>query len=92
MQALRVCDRNELSSGTRPARHAFRLLTRIRTCYDGAVMYDIQLQSIGTGRLIWAHSFSHEHEAERYRTDVESDLEVLDETEFRRKWRLLPNL
>ncbi|MFN2556439.1 MAG: hypothetical protein ABR592_06115 [Nitriliruptorales bacterium] len=92
MRALRNSDGNELSSGTKPARQAFRLLTRIRTCYDGAVMYDIQLQSVATGGLIWAHSFSHEHEAERYRTEVESDLEVLDETEFRRKWRLPPNL
>lgn len=71
-----------------PARQAFRVLTRIRTGYDGAVMYDIQLQVIATGALIWAQTFSYEHEAERYRAKVESDLEILDEADFRRKWRL----
>ncbi len=88
MRALRDPDANGLSSRPKPARQVFRLLTRIRTCYDGAVMYDIQLQSVATGGLIWAQTFSHERQAERYRAKVESDLEVLDEAEFRRKWRL----
>ncbi len=88
MRALAPSDRNEVSSRTKPARHVFRILTRIRNCHDGAVMYDIQLQAVATGALIWAQTFSHEHEAERFRAKVESDLDLLDEAEFRRKWRL----
>lgn len=55
-------------------------------------MHDVQLQSVVTGALIWSQSFSYEHEAERYRADLESDLEELDEAEFRRKWRLPSSL
>ena len=92
MRALRGSDGNEVSSLAQPACQAFRLLTRIRTGYDGAVMYDIQLQSISTGGLVWAQTFSHEREAERYRARVEYDLEVLDEAEFRCRWGLPSSL
>ena len=62
------------------------MLTRTRTGYEGAVMYDVQLQIVATGAIVWAQTFSDEAEAERYREDVESDLDALDETDFRRKW------
>lgn len=61
---------------------------RIRTGYDDAVMYDVQLQAVATGGLISAQTFSYEDEAERYRAEVETDLHELDDAEFRRKWRL----
>ena len=62
------------------------MLTRTRTGYEGAVMYDVQLQIVATGAIVWAQTFSDEAEAKRYREDVESDLDALDETDFRRKW------
>lgn len=67
-------------------RHTFRVLTRTRTGYDGAVMYDVQLQVVASGALVWAQTFSDEQEAEQYREDVESDLDELDDGEFRTKW------
>lgn len=83
---------NDVSSQTKPARQVFRVLTRIRTGYDSATIYDVQLQAIASDALIWAQSFSYEHEAERCRAEVEDDLEMLDEAGFRRKWRLPSNL
>ena len=75
-----------MTSTTRSPRSAFRVLTRTRTGYEGAVMYDVQLQVVATGALVWAQTFSDESEADRYREDVESDLDGLDESDFRRKW------
>ncbi|MDP8927120.1 MAG: hypothetical protein M3O70_00695 [Actinomycetota bacterium] len=84
--------RDDVSSQTKPARQVFRVLTRIRTGYQGAVIHDVQLQAITTGSLIWSQSFSWEHEAERCRDEVQTDLDLLDEAGFRRKWRLPSNL
>lgn len=64
----------------------------MRSGYDGAVIHDVQLQAVTTGALIWSQSFSYEQEAERCRYEVQSDLDVLDEAGFRRKWRLPTNL
>ncbi len=89
---LRGSDGNDVSSQTKPARHVFRVLSRIRSGYDGAVMHDVQLQAVATGSLIWSQSFSYQHEAERYLDEVQADLDVLDEAGFRRKWRLPSNL
>ncbi len=55
-------------------------------------MYDVQLQAVARGGIIWAQSFSYEHEAERCRDEVQADLDLLDEARFRRKWRLAANL
>lgn len=71
---------------TRSARNAFRVLTRVRTGYEGAVMHDVQLQVVATGALVWAQTFSDEQEADRYRADVEADLDQLSDEEFRRRW------
>ncbi len=81
-----------MSSQSKPARHVFRVLTRIRTGYGGAVIHDVQLQAVTTGNLIWSQSFSYAHEAERCRDEVQADLEGLDEAGFRRRWRLPANL
>lgn len=71
---------------TKPARSTFRVLTRTRSGYQGAVMYDVQLQVVASGALVWAQTFSDEDEAERYREDVEAGLDELTDEEFRRKW------
>lgn len=71
---------------TKAARNAFRVLTRTRSGYEGAIMYDVQLQVIATGALVWAQTFSDHDEAERYRDDVEADLDDLTDEDFRRKW------
>ena len=67
-------------------RSAFRVLTRTRGGYDGAVMYDVQLQVAATGALVWAQTFSDEDQATEFRTELESDLDQLDDGEFRRKY------
>lgn len=67
-------------------RQNFRILTRTRTGYDGAVMYDVQLQVVSSGALIWAQTFSDEQEAEEYRAEVAADLDDLDDAEFRQRW------
>ncbi len=71
--------------------HSFRVLTRRRTGYNGAVMHDVQLQVVATGSIVWAHTFSDEQEADRYRSEVEADLHALDDARFRRKWSVPSN-
>jgi hypothetical protein len=68
------------------ARRQFRILTRTRSGYDDAVMYDVRLQIAATGSIVWAQTFSDEAEAERYQDEVEHDLDTMDEETFRRKW------
>jgi hypothetical protein len=70
----------------RSPRQDFRVLTRTRGGYDGAVMYDVQLQVAATGALIWAQTFSDQEQADRFREEVEADLDGLDLDEFRRKY------
>jgi hypothetical protein len=70
----------------RTARQDFRVLTRTRGGYDGAVMYDVQLQVAATGALVWAQTFSDQEQADRFQGEVEHDLEELDNDEFRRKY------
>lgn len=70
----------------RSARHDFRVLTRTRGGYDGAVMYDVQLQVAATGALVWAQTFSHQEQADAFQDEVEHDLGELDNDEFRRKY------
>lgn len=74
-----------MTTTKRSPRHVFRILTRTRGRYDGE-MYDVQLQVNDTGALVWAQTFTDPQEAERYREEVEQDLDVLDEKAFRRKW------
>lgn len=70
----------------RSPRQDFRVLTRRRRGYDGAVMVDIQLQVAATGALVWAQSFSDEAQAGEFEQQVESDLDALGNDEFRRKY------
>lgn len=63
----------------------FRALTRHRTGYDG-VMFDVQLQVISTGALIWAQSFSDEQQAHEFHEQLQDDLDELDLPAFRAKY------
>jgi hypothetical protein len=67
-----------------PARRAFRVLTRTRGGYNGATMYDVQLQSIATGSLLWAQTFTDREQATAFEAEIDRDLE-LDDAAFRRK-------
>lgn len=74
-----------------PARQQFRVLTQTRSGYGGATMFDVQLQSIESGRLMWAQSFSDQREAEEFEGDLQADLEELDADSFRRKYSMPAN-
>lgn len=75
-----------MTDDSRPARPDFRVLSRTRSGYDGAVMYDVQLQVAATGALVWAQTFSDQEQAEAFQADVEADLDELAAEEFRRKY------
>jgi hypothetical protein len=72
-------------SDRRPRRD-FRVLTRRRGGYDGAVMFDVQLQVAATGALVWAQTFSDEAQADAFESQLDGDLDELDDAEFRRKY------
>lgn len=72
-------------SDTRSARQDFRVLTRTRGGYDGATMYDVQLQVAETGALVWAQTFTDQAQADEFQAQVEEDLD-LSTDEFRRKY------
>lgn len=69
-----------------PARRAFRVLTRMRSGYDGATMFDVQLQAVSTGNLMWAQTFTDHDEAAAFESQLERDLDDLDDADFRRKY------
>lgn len=69
----------------RSPRQDFRVLTRRRGGYEGT-MVDIQLQVAATGALVWAQTFSDEAQAQQFADGVETDLDTLDNDEFRRKY------
>ena len=73
-------------SDDRPPRQRFRVLTRTRGGYDGAVMYDVQLQVADSGALVWAQTFSDQAQADAFQEELESDLDTLDDETFRRKY------
>lgn len=73
-------------SDERPPRQRFRVLTRTRGGYDGAVMYDVQLQVADTGALVWAQTFSDQEQADAFQTELEDDLDAMDDETFRRKY------
>ncbi len=70
----------------RTPRQDFRVLTRRRGGYDGAVMYDVQLQVAATGALVWAQTFSDEQQADAFETQLDTDLDELGDGDFRRKY------
>jgi hypothetical protein len=74
-----------VSEPTSP-RRAFRVLTRRRGGYDGAHMVDVQLQVAHTGALVWAQTFSDEAQADAFQSELEADLDTLDDASFRRKY------
>lgn len=72
-------------SDRRP-RQDFRVLTRRRGGYDGGMMYDVQLQVAATGALVWAQTFSDEAQATDFESQLDTDLDDLDDAAFRRKY------
>lgn len=73
-----------------PARSSFRVLTRTRSGYNGATMYDVQLQDASSGALLWAQTFSDARQAKRFEADLDADLDDLADAEFRRKHNVPP--
>ncbi len=68
----------------------YRALTANRTGYDG-VLFDVQLQVISTGALVWAQSFSDQAQAESFHEELETDLKQLALPEFRSKYSVPSN-
>jgi len=68
------------------ARRYFRALTRTRGGYNGSMMYDIQLQSVVSGQLLWAQTFTHQDQALEFEAALQADLDELDDATFRRKY------
>ncbi|HUH08694.1 MAG TPA: hypothetical protein VML96_12920 [Egibacteraceae bacterium] len=66
-------------------RPEFRVLSRTREGYNGSTMFDVQLQSIRTGNLLWARTFTDRAQALAFQAEVEADLDDLSDPEFRRK-------
>jgi len=64
----------------------FRVLDRIRHGYEGAVLYDVQLQRVTTGELLWSRTFSSHEEAQAFFAAVDADLRELELADFRRKY------
>jgi TolB-like protein len=67
-------------------RRDFRVQTRRRGGYDGAVMVDVQLSTARTGAMVWAQSFSDESQAEDFLQQLEEDLDAMDDATFRRRY------
>jgi hypothetical protein len=72
--------------GSRSPRDEFRVLTRRRGGYGGAMMVDVQLQLVATGALVWAQTFSDPEQADGFQTELEDDLQTLDPVAFQRKY------
>lgn len=68
------------------ARRHFRALTRTRGGYNGATMFDVQLQSVASGQLVWAQTFTDRVQAGAFEQELETDLNDLDDAAFRRKY------
>lgn len=70
----------------RTPRQDFRVLTRRRGGYDGAVLLDVQLQVAETGALVWSQTFTDEEQAKAFERELDADLDRLDGPSFRRKY------
>lgn len=70
------------------ARRHFRVLTRTRGGYNGATMYDVQLQSSGSSTLLWSQTFSDQQQAREYEERLCDDLDELDHATFRSKYNV----
>lgn len=49
-------------------------------------MYDVQLQSTASGSLLWAQTFTDHEQATSFESALESDLDDLEDADFRRKY------
>jgi hypothetical protein len=48
-------------------------------------MYDVQLQAVATGSLLWAQTFTDHDQAMAFEAALDTDLDELDDAAFRRK-------
>lgn len=48
-------------------------------------MYDVQLQALATGNLLWAQTFTDQEQAREFEARLDQDLDELDDAAFRRK-------
>lgn len=83
---LAVVSEPEASPVSETARRYFRALTRTRGGYNGSLMYDVQLQSVASGQLLWSQTFTHQEQAAEFETALEADLDDMDDADFRRKY------
>lgn len=72
-------------SDDRVPRRDFRVSTRHRGGYDGSLT-DVQLQVAETGSIVWARTFSDQQQADEFQSELEADLDGLDDASFRRKY------
>jgi hypothetical protein len=72
-------------SQDRVPRRDFRVSTRHRGGYEGALT-DVQLQVADTGSIVWARTFSDQQQADEFLSELEADLDALDDATFRRKY------
>lgn len=49
-------------------------------------MFDVQLQSIESGQLLWAQTFTDPEQAATFESTLDLDLDELDDSAFRRKY------
>jgi hypothetical protein len=49
-------------------------------------MYDVQLQVVATGALVWAQTFTDSNQADEFKEQLEADLDALEDAPFRRKY------
>jgi hypothetical protein len=54
-------------------------------------MYDVQLQSTLSGGLLWAQTFTDRDQATTFESTLETDLDDLDDSAFRRKYGVPSN-
>lgn len=69
-------------------RRSFRVLVRDRAGSQGGRVIDIQLQVRRTGAIVWAQTFSDPSAARELESQLERDMDVLDEQAFRRAHRV----
>lgn len=73
-----------------PARSSFRVRTRTRRGYDGAVLHDVHLEGLHDGRVAWTRTFTHADEAAQLAAALHEDLQRLDPRTFARLHGALP--
>lgn len=74
-----------MTAGRSP-RHVFRVLTQRRGGYQGAEMFDVQLQVAATGALVWAQTFTDKEQGAEFLAELEADIDTMEDEPFRKKY------